>query len=240
MREQGSRMWSPSGGRRRLASVQKVLPLAGIAGDVVCLRGGGYRGVLEARGVNFALKPEPEQEAILASFRRFLNGLDHPLQVLVRVVPADVEGYLSGLDEPGRGTETLRRLRRDHEAFVRRIAHERTLLDRRFHVIVPADGEDARGRGGPDWRDLVLPWRRPQAAERDGGLARARRALDFRCGEVERGLASFGVGSRRLAGEELEALWRAAASGGPAGAGVADDATPVAIHSAHGREAAGA
>ena len=232
-------MWSRGGGGGRLASVQEVLPLAGIAGDVVCLRGGGYSGVLEAQGVNFALKPEPEQEAILASFRRFLNGLDHPLQVLVRVVPADVEGYLSGLGEAGRGTETLRRLGRDHEAFVRRIARERTLLDRRFHVIVPAGGEDARGRGGPDWRDLLLPRRRrPRAGEPEGGLARARRALDFRCGEVERGLASFGVGSRRLRGEELQALWRAAAAGGPAGAGAADDATPVAVRSAHGREAA--
>ena len=235
-------MWSRGGRRRRLASVQEVLPLEGIAGDVVCLRGGGYRGVLEARGVNFALKPEPEQEAILASFRRFLNGLDHPLQVLVRVVPADIEAYLSGLGEAGRGTETLRRLRRDHEAFVRRIARERTLLDRRFHVIVPAGEEDAPGRGVPAWRDLLLPRRcRPRAGEPEGGLERARRALAFRCGEVERGRASFGVGARRLDGDELGALWRAAAAGGAAGAGVADDATPVATAAArrdgHGREA---
>ena len=120
--------------------------------------------MLEASGVNYQLKPEGEQEAILASFRRFLNGLDHPLQVLVRVVPADVEGYLAGLGEAGPGTETLTRLRRDHEAFVRRIARERTLLDRRFHVVVPAGVDGARSPGPPAWRDLLRPRRRVAAA----------------------------------------------------------------------------
>ena len=90
-------MWSRGSRRRRLASVQEILPLEEISGDVVRLRGGDYRCVLEAQGIHFALKSEPEQEAILAGYRRFLNGLTYPLQVLVRLVPADVEGYLAGL-----------------------------------------------------------------------------------------------------------------------------------------------
>ena len=223
--------------------MQEVLPLEGIAGDVVRLRGGEYRGVLEASGVNFALKPDEEQEAILASFRRFLNGLDHPLQVLVRVVPADVEGYLAGLGEAGPGTEMLRRLRRDHESFVRRIARERTLVDRRFHVVVPAGADGAREPGRPAWRDLLRPRRRVAAAgDRRDDLARARRTLAFRCGEVERGLGSFGVACRRLRGEELAALWRSAVVGGAAGGSgrVTPVATPVAVHPGQGRAAAGA
>ena len=232
-------MWSRGRGRRQLASVQEVLPLEGIAGDVVCLRGGGYRGVLEASGVNFALKPEGEQEAILASFRRFLNGLDHPLQVLVRVVPADVEGYLAGLGEAGRGAETLARLRRDHEAFVRRIARERTLLDRRIHVVVPAGADGARVPGGPAWRDLLRPRRHAGTGD---DLARARRTLAVRCGEVERGLGAFGVACRRLHGEELAALWRAAVGGGEAGVSgrASPVATSVAVHPVPGRGAASA
>ena len=232
-------MWSRGRGRRQLASVQEVLPLEGIAGGVVCLRGGGYRGVLEASGVNFALKPESEQEAILASFRRFLNGLDHPLQVLVRVVPADVEGYLAGLGEAGRGTETLARLRRDHEAFVRRIARERTLLDRRIHVVVPAEPQGARGPAHPAWRDLLRPRRRGAGAGRPSDdLARARRTLAFRCDEVERGLGALGVACRRLHGEELAELWRSAVGG--AAAGPTGVATPVAVHGGHLGAAAGA
>ncbi|MCY4641036.1 MAG: hypothetical protein OXC94_11935 [Chloroflexi bacterium] len=226
----GMDMWSRGNGRRRPASVQELLPLEEISGDVVHLRGGEYRAVLEAQGVHFALKSEPEQEAILAGYRRFLNGLAYPLQVLVRVVPADVEGYLAGLGDAPRGTETLRRLARDHEAFVRRIASERTLLDRRFYVVVPAGADAAPGREAPGWpglRRLLRPG--AHSPRRQSDLTRARRTLAFRSGEVAQGLGSFGVSARRLGAGELAALWRDTLGGaaGRAGGGVVDPAPVV-------------
>ena len=223
---------------RRLASVQELLPLEEIAGDLLRLRGGDYRAVLQAGSVNFALKSETEQEAILAGYRRFLNGLAYPLQVLVRVVPTDVEGYLGGLRDARSGTDTLRRLGQDHEAFVRRIARERTLLDRRFYVVVPAGMDGAFERRGLGW-----PWRRGTGRERErGDLIAARRKLAFRCGEVAEGLGSFGVTTRRLDGEELAALWRATLGTVTAGASRREPlvATPVVIHSERAQAAVGA
>jgi hypothetical protein len=43
---------------KRHAGVQELLPLEDIVDDVVCLRGGDYRAVLEAQSINFALKSE--------------------------------------------------------------------------------------------------------------------------------------------------------------------------------------
>ncbi len=199
-------MWPRREGRAPYASVQEQLPLEEIAGDVLELRSGDARAVLEAGSVNFALKSETEQEAILAGYRRFLNGLDYPLQVLVRVAPADIERYLSGIAGAPAGGEALRRLARDHRAFVRRLARERTLLDRRFFVVVPAARE--RGsRAAPAWPGL--PWRSGRApAPQRRDPDRVRRTLSLRCGEVTRGLGTFGVETRRLGGEELRALWR--------------------------------
>ncbi len=209
--------------RRRLASAQALLPLEEIAGDVVRLRGGDYRGVLEAGSVNFALKSEAEQEAILAGYRRFLNALAYPVQILVRVVPTDVEVYLDGLRRRGemrgqrgargdRSADLWRRLAQDHETFVRRIARERTLLDRRCYVVVPAGMGGAFERSGIAWPRA--PWRRPQHAAAGTAIV-ARRALAFRCAEVAQGLAAFGVPTRRLGDDELIALWRASLAGTP-------------------------
>lgn len=214
--------------RRRLASAQALLPLEEIAGDIVRLRGGDDRAVLEAGSVNFALKSEAEQEAILAGYCRFLNALAYPVQVLVRVVPTDVEVYLAGLRRRGgldratgqrgaRGDRTgdlWRRLAQDHETFVRRIARERTLLDRRCYVVVPAGTGGAFERTGIAW-----PWRRPPQAAATQKATAARRALAFRCAEVAQGLAACGVPTRRLAGDELVALWRATLAGAPVTAG---------------------
>jgi len=203
--------------RRRLASAQELLPIEDVLEDVVLLRNGECRAVLQAGCVNFALKSAPEQEAILAAYRRFLNGLTYPLQLLVRVVPTDVEAYLRGLQGDGAApSETLARLARDHEAFVRRIARERTLLDRRFYVVVPSGPAPARSRGG-----ILRAWRRGDPARARLDLIGIRRQLGFRCAEVAHGLAAVGISTRRLDGDELTGLWRSALAGTPSTATVA-------------------
>ena len=164
-------------GKRPLASVQELLPLEEIVDDILCLRGGDYRAALEAQSVNFALKSEGEQEAIMAGYRAFLNALSYPIQVLVRILPTDVEAYLAGLRERfgGRGGETLRRLALDHETFVRRLARERTLLERRFYVVIPAGLEGVFERRGIRW-----PWQTPPSLSRPNLEAAARQGARLR------------------------------------------------------------
>lgn len=97
---------------RQFASVQELLPLEDVVDGVLCLRGGDYRAVLEAQSVNFALKSDAEQEAIMAGYRAFLNALSYPVQVVVRILPTDVEPYLTALrgQASTRSAEPLRRL----------------------------------------------------------------------------------------------------------------------------------
>jgi hypothetical protein len=172
----------PRPGDRRFASVQEILPLEDVADNVLSLRGGDYRAVLEAQSVNFALKSDSEQQAIMAGYRAFLNALSYPIQVVVRILPTDVEPYLAALRAQAscRSAETLRRLALDHEAFVRRLARERTLLER--------------------------PWQGRATGHRQG-LDAAREQLAFRCQEIAQGLDGFGVTTRRLSSDELVELW---------------------------------
>lgn len=186
-----------------VAGVQDLLPLDDIADGVICLRGGDYRAVMEAQSVNFALKSGSEQEAIMAGYRAFLNSLSYPIQVVARILPTDVEGYLAGLRKSFRGgsSEALRRLALDHETFVRRLARERTLLERRFYVVVPAGLEGAFERKAIRW-----PWQAAPGNARQNREA-ATRQLNFRCYELVQAMASFGVNTRRLGSQELARLW---------------------------------
>ncbi|MPZ48926.1 MAG: hypothetical protein GEU75_06395 [Dehalococcoidia bacterium] len=190
-------------GAKRMASVQDLLPMEDVIGDVLCLRGGDYRAALEVHSINFALKSEAEQEGIIAGYRAFLNALPHPLQVLVRILPTDVEVYLETVRRrPAlRGDDMLRRLALDHESFVRQLARERALLERRFFLIVPAGLEGVFEHRGMRW-----PWQNgPKDVRRN--LEAASEQLDFRCRETAQSLASFGVSSRRLSGDEVMQLW---------------------------------
>ena len=92
-------------------SVQDLLPLEDIVEGVICLRGGEYRAVVQAQSVNFALKSEEEQEAVMAGYRSFLNSLSHPVQMLV-IEPSPVS--LPGPADSGR-TVSPELARRDDE-----------------------------------------------------------------------------------------------------------------------------
>ena len=184
------------------ASVQTArLSLESIEDEVVLLAGGQYRAVLEVNGVHFGLQSDIEQEAIVGGFAAFLNSLSFATQVLVRVLPIDIDGYIGDLERRARHElgEDLAALARDHVAFVRRLARNRTLLERHFYLVVPADTESARSRG--TW-SMVR-----RSAGRDA--AAARKQLVIRCEEIERQLGRCGLAARRLGNSELAQLYYA-------------------------------
>jgi hypothetical protein len=52
------------------------------------------RAILRVDGVNLDLKDSEDQQAILERYKRFLNGLDFPIQILVRNTYLDLTPYI--------------------------------------------------------------------------------------------------------------------------------------------------
>ena len=186
----------------RLPSVGSVqtahVGVEAIEEDVLHLVGREYRAVLEVSSLNFALQGEREREATVVGYASFLNALTHPLQILVRILPLDLDGYVGELDRRTRQlADGLAELARDHVAYLRRLARSRTLLERRFYVVVPAQAPAAERRRS--W----WPFGRPaESATPDA----ARRQLTFRSEELARQLGRCGLSTRRLTGPELAQL----------------------------------
>jgi hypothetical protein len=172
--------------------------------DVVELAGGEYRAVLEVSGTSRPFEDEVRMEGLLAGFSTFLNGLSYPLQILVRATPVDLSRYLSTLEERGRRVEDgqLADLAHDHAAFIQGLARQRTLLERRFYVVVPAESA-VRTR----WAGRFGRARR--AVDEEPRREAARRQLTFRCDDVSRQLARCGLTARRLGDLELAQLYLA-------------------------------
>src|SRR5581483_4912411 len=141
-------------------------------------------------------------EAIIAGYAAFLNSLTFPVQIVVRATPIDVDRYLADLEVRTRRVRSprLAELGRDHLAFIRRLARNRSLIERRFFVVVPAEGGDESGQ-----RKLIALFPRGRSLKLDEATARKR--LTFRCEEVERQLGRCGLTIRRLKGAELVQLY---------------------------------
>ena len=81
------------------ASTQQFLEMEQIREGVVVLRNKGLRAVIMASSLNFALKSEDEQNAIIYQFQNFLNSLDFSIEIVVQSRRLNITGYFDKLKE---------------------------------------------------------------------------------------------------------------------------------------------
>ncbi|MDD2684440.1 MAG: hypothetical protein PHY21_10020, partial [Candidatus Cloacimonetes bacterium] len=65
-------------------STQQYLNIAEIKDNTVVLKDGTLRAVLLVSSINFALKSEEEQNAVIDSYIRFLNNISFTLQIVIQ------------------------------------------------------------------------------------------------------------------------------------------------------------
>ena len=190
---------------KQAASVQThAVGIEDIEDDVAVLTDDRCRAVVEVISLNFDLLSDDEQEGVVASYSSGLNSLTFPIQILVRILPVDIELHVVELEQQLKkeASTKLLELGRDYLAFIRRLARSRTLLDRRFFVVIPAGDEEPLAQTG--WR-LLKGRKRSGAASQDADAARTQ--LAFRSDEIERQLNRCGLISRRLSTSDLADLY---------------------------------
>ena len=115
------------------------LPVAGVSAEgIVDLGADGLAVICRASAVTFSLRTPAEQEALVASFARWLNSLDHPTQLLVRAEPVDLTPSIHAVLEaaPGLPHPALEDAARGHAAFLADLAARRDLLRREVLVVL--------------------------------------------------------------------------------------------------------
>ncbi len=130
-------------------ATQRYLDIAEIREDMVILKDGTVRAVLIVSSINFALKSEDEQQALIQAYMQFLNGLDHPLQVVIQSRKMNIDNYLNALQEQYRTqtNELLRTQIQDYIAFVRQLVELGQIMSKRFFVTIPYDPLTDKQRG---------------------------------------------------------------------------------------------
>ena len=121
------------------ASAQDFLEFDQIKDGVVILKNKGLRMILMVSSLNFALKSDEEQNAILYQFQNFLNSLDFSCQILVQSRQLNITGYLNKLQEiEKKETNELLQIQiREYIKFIDQIISGGTIMQKTFYVIVP-------------------------------------------------------------------------------------------------------
>lgn len=130
-------------------STQLFLDIAEIKNDTVVLKDGTLRAVLLVSSINFALKSEDEQNALVSAYVNFLNSMNFPIQIVIQSRKLDISGYLRRLQEAKMGltNELLRQQIVSYENFVQDLVEMRDIMSKKFFVIVAYSPLEDKKRG---------------------------------------------------------------------------------------------
>ena len=163
-------------------SSRRQIAIEGVDDGMLILPDNKYRIILEASSINFELKSEDEQDALIDTYQAFLNGLACPLQVIIRVREMDIDTYLSAFrarvenEQEAIYQEQASR----YSEFVQSLVSKNKILTRHFYIVIPFTG---------------------QATKKN--LAFVREQLSLSSDIVSKGLARMGVHTKKLGSLEV-------------------------------------
>lgn len=128
---------------------QTLVPVKEIRDGVAILNDGTLRGTLMVSSVNFALKSQEEQDAIVYAYQDFLNSLDFPIQLTVSSRKMDITPYLEQVKElrDKQQNELLRLQMDEYINFVTELVKNSNIMTKTFFVTVPFSVQQSTKEG---------------------------------------------------------------------------------------------
>jgi hypothetical protein len=138
-----------SGGGR---AAQQLVQLEEVRDGVAVLSDKTMRAILMVSSINFALKSEDEQNAIIYAFQDFLNSLDFQTQICIVSRKLDIAPYLEELRQrkERQGNELLRMQMDEYINFVSELVKGSDIMTKSFLVVVPFSLQQSRQEGLAD------------------------------------------------------------------------------------------
>ena len=192
-----------------IASTQAHLKIAGIEEGVIIMRDGSLAVVLQTTPINFGLKNELEQNAIIAKYQGFLNSLEFPIEIVVRSKRLDLEPYLISLEQrvTSQTNELLQIQSEDYISFMRNLVQVANIMSKSYYVVISYKRVDT----GSAKKGLLSAFSHQSSGPT---LTRSqfnhlRDELNARANTVATGLTQMGLGVTALDTQQLIELFYA-------------------------------
>jgi hypothetical protein len=190
-------------------ATQDFVPVKEIRNGVVVLKSDGYRGIMMCSSLNFSLKSEDEQQAILGGFQSFLNTLDFSIEIVVHSRKMDIRPYIALLEQriDAQQSELMRIQVREYIQFIKGFMDSADIMTKLFYIVVPY----TPGAGAQVVKSFHLPGMKNSstATGADSIFEEDRIQLEQRMSLVAAGLASAGICAVPLDTEQtIELLYR--------------------------------
>ncbi|MDP2648129.1 MAG: hypothetical protein Q8P35_02725 [Candidatus Yanofskybacteria bacterium] len=192
-------------------TTKQLVEIAEVRESVIVLKNGSLRMVMEISAINFELRSEEEQTAILQNFQRFLNSVDFPLQIVINSRKFDLAEYTKTVQEASvqLTNELLKIQAEEYIKFIQELSGLANIMSKRFYIVIPFYVlETPSGKGILDSVKNVFKSKKsePMSVEK---IETYKNQLLQRTELVFDGLVGMGLKTRILEGQELINLFYA-------------------------------
>lgn len=189
-----------------IISTQDFLAFGEIHDGTIITKTGEIRTILMVSSINFSLKSEQEQNAIIFAYQNFLNSLTFPIQILMQSRQLDLSKYLSRLKATAdqQTNELLRNQTMDYHDYVERLIKMANIMDKKFYLVI--------NYMPPTMTNIAKPGlfgkskNTPSAQITPKQFTNYKQELTQRAQVVQSGLSSIGVRSAELNTQQIVEL----------------------------------
>jgi len=198
--------------QKPLNSTQSHLRIGEIKNNTLVLKNGGIRGVIKTTSINFNLKSEQEQQAIIYAYQGFLNSLEFPIQIIIRSKKLNIDDYIAQVEKLGEKQENklLQEQTFEYAQYVKRLVEYADIMEKEFYVVVPYDPARAavKANGIQSFFQRLSPKDNiGEIKKRQKEFTQVEKGLNQRMNVVESGLEACGLKTERLNTEQLIKLF---------------------------------
>lgn len=192
---------------QKFKPTQEFVPIREVRDGIVILKDGSMRAILMTSTINFALKSEEEQVAILVQFQNFLNSIEFSIQIFVQSRDLDIRPYVAKLEDlyKQQTSDLMRIQTREYIEFVKSFVEATNIMVKRFFIVVPYSQTILpTGKGGLP----TLKGKGKQTTEEASAHFEENRSqIEQRISVIEQGLARTGIRVVNLGTEEIIELF---------------------------------
>jgi type IV secretory pathway VirB4 component len=122
-------------------SSKEQMDIRTISDNVISTNKNSYLAVMKISSLNFELKSEAEQDAIIDSYQWFLNALPCPIQIIIRTRQLDLDEYVAGLKKEAskEKEERYKESIEDYYGFISRLVESKKILTKSFYIALKHD-----------------------------------------------------------------------------------------------------
>ena len=187
------------------SSTQQLVEISEIRNDIAILKGSSLRVIIEVSAINFELRSEDEQTALLQNFQRFLNSVDFPIQIVVHSRKMEINDYLAYIESQSQNLDELLKIQAtEYGRFVKELSGLANIMSKKFYLVVPFYIYENPQKSGmkQSLKSLFKPTQTMHDIT-DEQFNVYRNQLLQRAELIYDGLVSLGLRTRTLEGDEL-------------------------------------